>query len=98
MVSPVTRPLAPVRQFRGRLGRRFALILLPLVLIPLLAMGIGAYLRSRALLQDQAASQMTSAAQSQIAVLQAWSAEREQRLQLGAQRSALTEATSVLLS
>ncbi|TFH34158.1 MAG: GAF domain-containing protein, partial [Anaerolineales bacterium] len=31
-------------------------------------------------------------------VLQAWSAEREQRLQLGAQRSALTEATSVLLS
>jgi HAMP domain-containing protein len=98
VVSPITRPSLDEPQFRGRLGRRFALILLPLVLIPLLALGVGAYIRARDLLQDQAASQMTSAAQSQIAVLEAWTDEREQRLQLGSQRSALTEATANMLS
>ena len=98
MVIPVTRPSLEEPQFRGRLGRRFALILLPLVLIPLLALGIGAYVRARDLLQDQAASQMTSAAQSQIAVLEDWTDEREQRLQLGSQRSALTNATATMLS
>jgi HAMP domain-containing protein len=98
VVSPVTRPSLEEPQFRGRLGRRFALILLPLVIIPLIAMGVGAYLRSRALLQDQATSQMISAAQSQISVLEDWTAEREQRLQLGSQRSELTNATADLLS
>ena len=98
MVSPVTRPKIDEPQFRGRLGRRFALILLPLVLIPLLALGVGAYFRARALLHDQAASQMTSAAQSQIAVLENWTAEREQRLQLGSQRSTLTAAAATMLS
>lgn len=98
MVSPVTRPSLEGPQFRGRLGRRFALILLPLVLIPLLALGIGAYVRARDLLRDQAASQMTSAAQSQIAVLQDWTDEREQRLQLGSQRSALTNALTTMLT
>jgi HAMP domain-containing protein len=98
VVSPVTRPSIEERQFRGRIGRRFALILLPLVVIPLLAMGIGAYLRSRALLRDQAASQMTSAAQAQIAVLEEWTDEREQRLQLGSQRSALLDAVADMLN
>jgi HAMP domain-containing protein len=99
VVSPVTQPsIDTEQQFRGRLGRRFAIILLPLVLIPLLAMGIGAYLRSRTLLRDQAASQMTSAAQAQISVLQEWAGEREQRLQLGSQRSALLSAVDDLLN
>jgi GAF domain-containing protein/HAMP domain-containing protein len=80
------------------LGGRLTVILIPLVLIPLLAMGIGAYLRSRALLRDQAASQMTSAAQAQISVLQDWTDEREQRLQLGTQRSALLAAVNDLLN
>jgi HAMP domain-containing protein len=83
---------------RMGLGGRLTLILLPLVLIPLLILGAVTYLRSRDLLQEQAASQMSSAAQSQIAVLETWTAEREQRLQLGSQRSALTEATSILLT
>jgi GAF domain-containing protein/HAMP domain-containing protein len=98
VVSPVTRPSLEGPQFRGRLGRRFALILLPLVLIPLIAMGLGAYFRSRALLQDQASSQMISAAQAQISVLNEWTDEREQRLQLGSQRSELTNATADLLN
>jgi GAF domain-containing protein/HAMP domain-containing protein len=83
---------------RMGLGARLTLILVPLVLIPLLILAAVTYIRSRDLLQDQAASQMTSAAQSQIAVLEAWTDEREQRLQLGSQRSALTEATTAMLN
>jgi len=94
----VVRAPEEERVFHGRLGRRFALILLPLTIIPLLAMGIGAYLRSRALLQSQATSQMTSAVQAQLAVLDQWTAQREQRLQLGAQRGSLREAGQVLLA
>jgi GAF domain-containing protein/HAMP domain-containing protein len=80
------------------LGGRLTAILLPLVLIPLLSLAIVTYLRSRDLLRDQAASQMTSAAQAQIAVLEEWTDAREQRLQLGSQRSALLEAVTGLLN
>jgi GAF domain-containing protein/HAMP domain-containing protein len=41
---------------------------------------------------------MTSAAQAQIAVLEEWTDEREQRLQLGSQRSALLDAVTDLLN
>ncbi|MGD2161916.1 MAG: GAF domain-containing protein [Anaerolineales bacterium] len=99
MVSPVAQPQTEENvEFQGHLGRRLALILLPLVLIPLLAMGIGAYLRSRELLERQATSQMSSAAQAQVAVLQEWADAREQRLQLGAQRSSVRNAVSTMLS
>lgn len=97
MVSPTTQPQVEENvEFSGNLGRRLALILLPLVLIPLLAMGAGAYLRSRDLLERQATSQMVSAAQAQITVIQEWASIREQRLQLGSQRGALREAVSTI--
>ncbi len=89
---------APTRDYRGRLGRRLALILLPLTVIPLIAMGAGAYVRSRDLLEAQATSQMISAAQAQIGVLEDWAGEREQRLQLGSQRAGLREAARTLLT
>lgn len=89
---------APARDYRGRLGRRLALILLPLTVIPLIAMGAGAYVRSRDLLESQATSQMVSAAQAQIGVLEDWAGEREQRLQLGSQRTGLREAARTLLT
>ncbi|MGD2059072.1 MAG: GAF domain-containing protein [Anaerolineales bacterium] len=100
MVSPTTQPQVEDEtvEFRGNLGRRLALVLLPLVLIPLLAMGAGAYLRSRDLLERQATSQMASAAQAQITVLEEWASVREQRLQLGSQRGALREAVETMLS
>jgi putative methionine-R-sulfoxide reductase with GAF domain/HAMP domain-containing protein len=74
-----------------------ALVFLPLILIPLLALGIGAYVRSRTLLEAQANSQMSTAAQAQITVLNEWTEEREQRLQLGSQRSALREAMTTMM-
>ena len=98
MVSPVTHP-EPVdqREVRGSLIRRLPFIILPLILIPLISLGIGAFLSSRNLMEDQAASQMVSAAQAQVQVLQEWTDINEQRLQLGSQRTALREAASELL-
>ncbi|MEA1977380.1 MAG: hypothetical protein U9N80_05725, partial [Chloroflexota bacterium] len=85
------------REKRGSLIRRIPFLILPLILIPLFSLGIGAFLSSRNLLQDQAASQMVSAAQAQVQVLQEWTDTNEQRLQLGSQRAALREAASDLL-
>jgi len=98
VVSPVTHP-QPVdqREVRGSLVRRLPFIILPLILIPLISLGVGAFLSSRNLMEEQAASQMTSAAQAQVQVLQEWTDINEQRLQLGSQRSALREAASELL-
>ncbi len=98
MVSPVTHP-QPTEQLeeRGSLARRIPFLILPLILIPLISLGVGAFLSSRNLMEDQAASQMTSAAQAQVQVLQEWTDTSEQRLQLGSQRTALREAASDLL-
>jgi putative methionine-R-sulfoxide reductase with GAF domain/HAMP domain-containing protein len=96
MLDRITRPQTSDPEFRGRLGRRMAIVFLPLILIPLLILGIGAYLRSRSLLEAQASSQMTSAAQSQVGVINEWASDREERLQLGSQRSELRQAASIL--
>ena len=97
MVSPITHPQpTEQREERGSLIRRIPFLILPLILIPLFALGIGAFLSSRNLMQDQAASQMVSAAQAQVQVLQEWTDTNEQRLQLGSQRTALREAASDL--
>jgi HAMP domain-containing protein len=98
VVSPLTRPQpTDQRDVRGSLVRRLPFIILPLILIPLISLGIGAFLSSRTLMEDQAASQMISAAQAQVQVLQEWVDINEQRLQLGGQRTALQEAASELL-
>ena len=79
------------------LGMRLTSILLPLVLIPMLLLAGVSYFRARDLLRQQAASQMVSAAQAQVQVLQEWTDISEQRLQLGSQRTNLREAASTLL-
>ena len=97
MVSPVTHPQpTEQREERGSLIRRIPFLILPLILIPLIFLGVGAFLNSRNLMRDQAASQMVSAAQAQVQVLQEWTDTSEQRLQLGSQRTALREAASDL--
>ncbi len=98
MVSPVTHPQpTEQREERGSLVRRIPFLILPLILIPLISLGVGAFLSSRNLMRDQAARQMVSAAQAQVQVLQEWTNTSEQHLQLGSQRTDLREAASDLL-
>lgn len=82
---------------RASLGRRMALVLLPLMMIPLALMAATVYFRTRAILRDQAASQLGSATQSQIASLEDWAQVRQQRLQLGAQRTTVQDEIAALL-
>jgi GAF domain-containing protein len=74
------------------------LVLLPLVIVPLLVLGGAAYLRSRAILEAQAATQLVTAVQSQVSTIQSWTEQREQRLQIGTQRSELADAIQTLMS
>jgi GAF domain-containing protein/HAMP domain-containing protein len=80
------------------LGARLTYTMLPMVLIPMLILSIVTYVRARGLLEQQATSQMLAATQSQIGVLEEWTAAREQRLQLGAQRAVVRQAGGELIS
>ena len=86
-----------LRYRRMGLGQRLTLTILPLIILPMLLLAIVTYSRSRNLLREQATDQMLSAAQAQILVLQEWASDREQRLQLGSQRSEVQQAVSDLL-
>ena len=100
MSQPSAKTLARWHQQFDRLGlgARLTLTLLPLVLIPMLILALVSYFRARDLLQAQASDQMAAATQAQIQVLAEWSAAREQRLQLGAQRSPLQQAAADLIA
>lgn len=78
------------------LARRLALVQLPLVLIPLLLLGGGSYLRSRAVLLRNATEQMTSTTEDQVTILLEWAAERDQRLFLLSQRSEVVQTAGRL--
>lgn len=81
----------------GRLGRKFALVILPLVLIPLTVMGIVAYLRMRSILRQEAVDQMIYAIQGQSSTLMEWASFREQQLFIGTQRPRINEHSHSLL-
>jgi HAMP domain-containing protein/putative methionine-R-sulfoxide reductase with GAF domain len=82
------RSTSPGRR-RTSLSRRMTLVLLPLVLLPLLAMGSASYLRARAILRDQASSQLTAIAQSQVQALHEWANVRDQALLNGTRVGAI---------
>jgi GAF domain-containing protein/HAMP domain-containing protein len=93
--TPLTRIQNRMR--RLSLGTRLTLLLLPLILIPMLVVVGVTYQRSRNILRQQAVDQLTTAAQAQVRVLEEWTAIREQRIQLGSQRTALIDPLSQLL-
>jgi len=84
--APQGSPRSAVRE---SLGRKLALVLLPLVLVPLLVMGTVAYLRTRAILRDQVRTEMTTATRSQLGGIDNWTVARQQQLTLASQRTEL---------
>ncbi|HET7010001.1 MAG TPA: hypothetical protein VFI11_04435, partial [Anaerolineales bacterium] len=67
---------------RSRLGTRLALVLLPLVALPLLALGGAAYLRARSILERQAVLQLGNEVRTQVLTLEDWAVVRHQFIQL----------------
>jgi GAF domain-containing protein/HAMP domain-containing protein len=83
---------------RSSLSRRLTLLILPLVLIPLLLIGGGAYIRSRQIMEEQAKTQMASALQAQIESLRDWLLRRHSLLYIDTTRQQLLELTAILLN
>src|SRR3972149_3720813 len=68
---------APARPPRSTsISTRLTLVILPLVIVPLLAMGVAAYLRSQQLLRTAATAQLSSAVAAETKVLLDWSRGR----------------------
>lgn len=82
-------------QPKAKIGRRLAFILLPVVLVPMIAMGGLAYLRTRSILQQEAVNQMVSATQGETAAITEWADARIQHLFLASQRSSLQDSIKV---
>ncbi|HSB90293.1 MAG TPA: GAF domain-containing protein [Anaerolineales bacterium] len=78
------------------LSRQFTLTLLPLVVLPLLIMGGAAYLRSRDILRARINAQLSSAAEQELQTLTDWASVREERVQIGSQRSSLRSVAAAL--
>ncbi|HET7011043.1 MAG TPA: hypothetical protein VFI11_09730, partial [Anaerolineales bacterium] len=89
-MTAATKPAAAPRG--ASLSRQFTLTLLPLVVLPLMIMGAAAYIRARDIVVDLVYGQLSSAARSQLNTLSEWAAAREERLQLGSQRTTLRAA------
>lgn len=79
------------------LGTRLALLILPLILIPFALVGLGAYLRARDILKNQANAQMTSALQAQVESLNDWVLKRQSHLFLGTLREELKSSIAAIL-
>jgi len=89
---------APARPPRSTsISTRLTLVILPLVIVPLLAMGVAAYLRSQQLLRTAATAQLSSAVAAEAKVLLDWSRARQDRISLTAQSAALRQAVGTLL-
>jgi len=97
MIKQPSEERAIMQQPKGRLARKFALVLLPLVLIPLIAMGIVAYFRMKSTLRQEAVNEMIFAIEGQSSILDEWADTREQKLFIGTQRPAIQNASSILL-
>src|SRR3990172_8663169 len=90
---------APARPLRSSSIRpRLTLTLLPLVMIPLLVMGLAAYVRAQQLLGAAATAHLSSAVIAEYKVLQDWARAREDRIALSSQSGAVPVAVSTLLA
>ena len=89
--SRVARP-------RSRLGTRLAVVLMPLVLIPVMLMGGAAYLRTQELIRLQVVSRLSSAVVADSRLIGSWVFAREDHLTLTAQSAAVRQALATALA
>jgi HAMP domain-containing protein/putative methionine-R-sulfoxide reductase with GAF domain len=97
MLQQTAEEMNKTQRLSGKLGRKFAFVLLPLVLIPLIVMGVVAYLRMRSTLRQEAVDQMIYAIEGQSTVLIEWASNREQKLFIASQRPNIQSASFELL-
>ena len=90
---------APARPRRSTsIGARLTLTLLPLVIIPLLVMGVAAYLRAQQLIRQQANAELTGAVGAEFKVLQSWAHTREELIAGRSQSPGIQGPVATLLA
>ncbi len=97
MLEQPVEEMNNTQRLSGKLARKFAFVFLPLVLIPLIVMGVVAYLRMRSTLRQEAVDQMVYAIQGQSTTLMEWTSIREQQLFIGTQRPNIQKISLDLL-
>jgi HAMP domain-containing protein/putative methionine-R-sulfoxide reductase with GAF domain len=83
---------------RSRLGTKLAVVLMPLVLIPVMLMGGAAYLRTQELMRLQVVSRLSSAVVADSRLIGSWVFAREDLLTLTAQSAAVRQALATALA
>src|SRR3972149_4586575 len=92
-------PPAPPRPRRSTsIGARLTLTLLPLVIIPLLVMGVAAYLRALQLVRQQANAELTGAVGAEFNVLRPWPHSGEELIAGRSQSPGIREPVAALLA
>ncbi len=82
---------------RASLGARLTLTLLPLIILPIVALGTAAYFRARELIRQQVISQMERGAEAQTTAFLEWRRAREPLLRNLARDPSLAEDIARLL-
>ncbi len=90
--------LAPSLRFRGRLGRRMLVLLLPLIIVPVLLMGYVAYQRAQTLLLKQAEEQIDTLEDSLRSTFETWLLVKSVRLDRALRRVEARQALGYLLT
>ncbi len=84
-------------QPQERLGRRMALALLPLIILPILVLGMAAFFRARALLRQQVVTQMEHSVDAQVNTLEEWRRTHELRMMSASQNQTILTLVPRLL-
>jgi len=79
------------------LSARLTVALIPLVILPLVAMGVAAYLRAQQLVRHQATTELSGVVAAQNKILQSWAHAREELVAGTAQSAGVVGPTRNLL-
>jgi GAF domain-containing protein/HAMP domain-containing protein len=95
--APAARAKSPpLGRTRSSLGTRLTLTLLPLILVPMLALGGAAYVRARGLIRDQVVGQLERNAGAQVDSFVQWRLDHNVPLFSEAQRALLSQQVATL--
>jgi GAF domain-containing protein/HAMP domain-containing protein len=98
-VSTSTRANLSIQQrFRGRLRRSMLTIFLPITLLPVLVLGIAAYLRVYNMLESQVQTQLDGSIRSLSQDINIWVRTKENRLNQAVQRQTFKDNLTLALS
>ncbi len=96
LLDPIRARIAEFEQGTS-LGRKLIAVLLPLVLIPMIVMGLAAYLQTRNIVREQLEDELASRINDKLFDITDWITAREEQLKLDIEENAVRSSVSDLL-